>query len=352
MRGILLRDARELKHEMATMTRLIFWVDSDLNALTSRDISRLTQMFQAMRAARIRLTFNLMAGGLHKLPISAIESFTDVDMIGRGGWSGPLILELWIGIMGTRLITLSLTYVSWSMLNGYENHVSDKLTINAHTEDDYRRYLRLLILSNCREFNVSLYDTEHKLVARWTKQKFEDSATKYMLIASLLSVKHATYLAKYLRVRKPIDLTYIDVMTEKSRDIFVEANERLLLALQPFEWYAVHEIASKDNGSRRTLIDSSKNVEYVNRIDVNGDVLNVELSTEEFVVLPAGERFKSIRLTMASKVSRSVSLQYGRWLAKCHLVNTLNVMDRGAGIVANALEQAVLAYLNKNGEST
>lgn len=350
----LLHDGRMRKTRLATINRLIFWVDTDLEALTDDDVGRLEQMFRGMLAPRIRLTFDLMGDGTpHKLPIGAIRAPGDIDVDGGRGWHGTITLEHWFGKMGKSLTTLTLISVSSRCLIGCINHNKlASLTIVTYAEDEFHRSTRLLILFECQRFDIRLYDTNRRILARWRKLRDPKNGGEQMLVEGVMTTEFADNVARYLFVRKPEHFEYIEIVTEKLDDVFVEVVEILRPALEPFECYMVREIASTDDVNRRALSGNPKFMKDTNRISVDGTALNVKLSTKRFVNLPAGERFTSIELEIkaAVRLQWPEVLLYGQWLMQCTIVELLHVLDNGAGIVPCAIELAALDKLNADGE--
>lgn len=334
--NVSLEDALEMINELATINRLNFVVETDLKALTSHDITRLTQMFQAMTSSRILLTFHLLVDGLtHKLPVGAIPTAPDVEVYSYDGANLTLILEYWFNKKDKPLRTLKLRWVSWGSLVGCDDILFDSLEIDTHSEDEFYEYLRLLILIDCHEFGFYLYDTNaDKLLAEWTN-------IEHSLTVTLLSTEHADCLEKFLLLRESQDFKDINIMMEKKYNIFFKTCKLLWFVLQRYERYNMREIiVTVDDNSKR------RSVKRVNYIIVNGTIMKAKLSASQVIDLPVGERFTSIHLD----INGPKAIEYGQWLALCVMVEVLHVVDRGAGIVSYAMELATRNKLNSKCE--
>lgn len=321
--------------KLVTVNWIIFWLDTDTARVSEREMARLKQMFQAMKASRIRLTLDLMGDGSpHKLPIGAIGSLGEVDVDGRRGWHGTINLVYLFGKNIKQLLVLTLMSMSWRILDGCDDDILGTLTISAPSKDDFHRCMRLLTVSDCQQFDLSLSDTTDKWPTKWTKLRtVESGRDECSMVAHVASEEYAEYLEKFLLLQNPDDLAHIDIVTEKSDQLFIMVYEKLRLILQKFERYTVREVEIVDDGK---MID-------VNRIVVDGTVLSVELSTKLFVELPAGERFTSIGLI----VNGPEASKYAEWLALCILVEYLYIRDRGADILGRALKLVALNPRNE-----
>lgn len=347
---VLLFDARQLKSECRTANRLICIVDADLDLLSPDDIDALGSLLRGM-TNEIRLTFDVVGNAsLEKFPVDAVPRAGRIDVDGRRGWLRYVDLFAWYT---HRLIAVDLSSVSWHCLESYYDEIIGNLIITTHQTRDYNRFMHVLVVAKCRQFDLRLLNEHGKTVARWQKTRTQTNRTRTQsLVVSLLHSDHAKLLAKHVLLGSAKDFGSVDVVTDQMDNIFVPVYNELRLALEPLDRYTVREVAHTSNVNRRAANERPHRMRNVSRVDVNGKHLIAKLAPGISVVLPNGKRFTSIDLDVGATLEqhRDEAMAIAEWLTQCWNVKYLHVLDHGAGILAYTIQLATAERMKQRGK--
>lgn len=304
----------------------------------------LGNIFGALTTRTIWLTLDLIGHGtFDTLPLEKIRASTwNVELNGLHGFSGELKLTKWFGLNKKRMHTLNFRHSNWRYLADCELVVPKYLHVEVYDEANYHAVLRQLVPMRFKRFRVkltSVNDGEECVLAEW--QTTEVDRHKFKLTAHIAKKEQAKLLGQFVQLSQKNDFNEIAVSVQRPEsneaNRFEYTHEQLRMPSEPFNRYSIGE----GKADRK-------------KIQVDGEDLVMKMigNSVEFVMPPAGARFRSIDMEFGESVSMHMDkiMALATWLAGCTNAKALKVIDHQVEILQKAIKLIVLDKVRKTRE--